>query len=215
MYWSCAASFPKAASSTPPPYSFRLARARSRSCSMPQPDFATPMTGTAKSPRLIMPWSDGKIFLYARSPVAPKNTSASAATGLPPVSADAIVVLLAVPKREASEQALLVGHDHDVGGQVGLDLLRVAASDVEAVEVEERRERRDGLQNPLVPFPLAGLLQGFDAELLLVSLVAPARVVRELEVGHEQPIHEERGAESRAERDDELDTFALDRSEAL
>ena len=47
------------------------------------------MTGTSSEPRFSMCCSAGKIFLYARSPVAPKNTSASdfsdsaAATVLP------------------------------------------------------------------------------------------------------------------------------------
>src|SRR4029450_4939921 len=35
------------------------------------------MTGTLRWPRLIIACSDGKIFLCARSPVAPKKTSAS------------------------------------------------------------------------------------------------------------------------------------------
>src|SRR4029453_3293121 len=42
-----------------------------------QPALATPMTGTLRWPRLIMACNDGKIFLWARSPVAPKKTSAS------------------------------------------------------------------------------------------------------------------------------------------
>src|SRR5580698_11090026 len=52
-------------------------RARSRSCSRFHPAFATPITGTFKLPRLIIACSDGKIFLCARSPVAPKKTKAS------------------------------------------------------------------------------------------------------------------------------------------
>src|SRR5262245_5504361 len=35
------------------------------------------MTGTLRWPRLIMACNDGKIFLWARSPVAPKKTNAS------------------------------------------------------------------------------------------------------------------------------------------
>src|SRR5262245_65473152 len=122
MYWSSERSFAKAASSTPPPYSWRLFFARSRSCSIPQPDFATPMTGTVRNPRRIMPWSDGKIFLYARSPVAPKKTSASAATGVSVGSADAIAVLRAIPEREAPEEALHVRDRLHVRGQVDPDL---------------------------------------------------------------------------------------------
>src|SRR4029453_3353219 len=35
------------------------------------------MTGTSRWPRLIIACNDGKIFLWARSPVAPKKTNAS------------------------------------------------------------------------------------------------------------------------------------------
>src|SRR4030095_14485437 len=42
-----------------------------------QSALATPMTGTLRWPRLIIACNDGKIFLWARSPVAPKKTSAS------------------------------------------------------------------------------------------------------------------------------------------
>ncbi len=60
-------------------------RRASRGCPSPAPlaarysqfALATPMTGVSRWPRLIIAWSDGKIFLYARSPVAPKNTRAS------------------------------------------------------------------------------------------------------------------------------------------
>src|SRR5262249_3036918 len=54
-----------------------LSCARARSCSRFQPALATPMTGTLRCPRLTIACSAGKIFLYARSPVAPKKTRAS------------------------------------------------------------------------------------------------------------------------------------------
>ena len=54
-----------------------LSRARARSWSRVQPALATPMTGTLRSPRAAIDCSAGKIFLNARSPVAPKKTSAS------------------------------------------------------------------------------------------------------------------------------------------
>ena len=65
-----------------PPHRTRRASRRFRvrarwSCSRLHPAFATPMTGTSSVPRFTIACSDGKIFLYARSPVAPKNTSAS------------------------------------------------------------------------------------------------------------------------------------------
>ena len=60
-----------------PPCFSTLSCARARNWSSVQPALATPMTGTSSWPRLAMACSAGKIFLYARSPVAPKNTSAS------------------------------------------------------------------------------------------------------------------------------------------
>ncbi len=50
---------------------------RALSWSVVQPALATPITGTFRWPRRTMPWSAGKIFLYARSPLAPKKTRAS------------------------------------------------------------------------------------------------------------------------------------------
>src|SRR6185436_13838385 len=60
--------------------------ARARNWSSVQPALATPMTGTFSSPRAAIACSDGKIFLYARSPVAPKNTSASERVALMPTA---------------------------------------------------------------------------------------------------------------------------------
>ena len=42
-----------------------------------QPSRATPTIGMSRSPRRVSACSAGKIFLYARSPVAPKKTNAS------------------------------------------------------------------------------------------------------------------------------------------
>ena len=70
-------SVANAASSMPPPCRSTLSRARARSSSSVQRDRATPMTGTSRCPRRAIAWSAGKIFLKARSPVAPKTTSAS------------------------------------------------------------------------------------------------------------------------------------------
>src|SRR5262245_8037018 len=60
-----------------PPCFSRLSFTRARNCSTFQPAFATPRTGTSRWPRFAIACSAGKIFLYARSPVAPKNTRAS------------------------------------------------------------------------------------------------------------------------------------------
>jgi hypothetical protein len=69
----------KARGSTPPCIS-RLSRARDRRASMPVADLATPMIGISRRPRLMSACRAGKICRYARSPVAPKKTIASAAS---------------------------------------------------------------------------------------------------------------------------------------
>src|SRR5215831_9048787 len=60
-----------------PPCFSTLSRARALSWSRFQPALATPITGTLSRPRRAIPCNAGKIFLYARSPVAPKKTRAS------------------------------------------------------------------------------------------------------------------------------------------
>ena len=56
---------------------FEAVARRALRWSRSQPALATPMTGTSRWPCLTIAWSAGKIFLWARSPVAPKNTNAS------------------------------------------------------------------------------------------------------------------------------------------
>src|SRR4030095_11947419 len=76
MYCSSEHSLANASESTLPK-SFRLARARSRSWSNDQSSRATPMIGMFRFPRSTSACNAGKIFLKARSPVAPKKTKAS------------------------------------------------------------------------------------------------------------------------------------------
>src|SRR5215469_5847797 len=76
MYLSKLLNFENAAGSSPPCFS-TLSLARARNWSRLHAPLATPITGISRWPRLIMACKAGKIFLYARSPVAPKNTRAS------------------------------------------------------------------------------------------------------------------------------------------
>jgi len=68
----------------------------------------------------------------------------------------------------------------------------------------------DGLHEPLVPLLLADLRQGRGAELLLVSLGSPGRVVAELEILNEPSVDEKGGTETGSERDHELDASSAD-----
>src|SRR5579883_3144522 len=58
-----------------------LSRARCTRLSAERCSRATHTTGTSSRPCFTIAWSAGKIFLYARSPVAPNRTSASDGLG--------------------------------------------------------------------------------------------------------------------------------------
>src|SRR5450631_738505 len=77
MYLSWLTSLGKATLSTPPPCWVMLSLARATNCSRVKSDLATPTTGHGSVPRRTMFCRAGNIFLKARSPVAPKKTSAS------------------------------------------------------------------------------------------------------------------------------------------
>ena len=63
--------------STPPPCVSMLSRARAWMRPTSSGSRPTATTGASRRPRFTIAWSAGKIFLKARSPVAPKITSAS------------------------------------------------------------------------------------------------------------------------------------------
>ena len=119
-----------------PPYFSTLSCARARNWSSVQPALATPMTGTLRSPRLAIACSAGKIFLYARSPVAPKNTSASECVS--PIS---------IPVLSTLKQSLRASSRHFVCSllQVSAELKRIAESswfwNRFAARAEAREER--------------------------------------------------------------------------
>src|SRR5215510_8320387 len=109
------------------------------------------MTGVFKWPRFAMACSDGKIFLYARSPVAPKNTSASE-WGLLIMGSSALRLVARALLEMSTE---LVAHRREqLVGEVGL-----------AARAETRVQggRQDGNGHGLVdrgldrPAPLSGV----------------------------------------------------------
>src|SRR5207344_1012425 len=69
--------------------------------------------------------------------------------------------------------------------------------------------------DPLVPLRGAGGLASRVAELLLVALALPERMMRQLQVRGQATIQVEGGAEAGAEGDDQLDPLALDRGQPL
>jgi hypothetical protein len=83
------------------------------------------------------------------------------------------------------------------------------------VEEAEGAERLDDLGHPLLPLLVAELLAGGVADRIVVGLAFAEGVVGELEVGEQQPVLEERRAESGTEGEHQLEAFALDHGRAL
>src|SRR5262252_8418781 len=109
MYLSKLLNFENAAGSSPPCFS-TLSLARARNWSRLHPPLATPMTGMSRWPRWIIACKAGKIFLYARSPVAPKNTRASECISLiVPTSRDFLEMSAEPESHRREELVLIVG----------------------------------------------------------------------------------------------------------
>ena len=83
------------------------------------------------------------------------------------------------------------------------------------VEEHQVAQIADGLVHPLVPPLFADLLAGGLAQLLVVGLALPERLVGDLEMRHQLPLVEEPGAESGAEGDGELESLAADHRRPL
>jgi hypothetical protein len=119
------------------------------------------------------------------------------------------------PHRDAATNPGLVGDKGDVRIEVESELPRVATADVEVVEVRQHAERRDrALETPgppLIPDPLPGSV----AELFLVGLPLTEGVVRQLEMGRQTPVPVERRAETRPQRDYELNATPLHDGQSL
>src|SRR5215831_8294282 len=107
MYFSRPLNFANAAESSPPCFS-TLSLARARNWSRFHPALATPITGMSRWPRWIIACKAGKIFLYARSPVAPKNTRASECIALIPPPLGGLLEVSAESESHRREKLVLI-----------------------------------------------------------------------------------------------------------
>ena len=98
-------------------------------------------------------------------------------------------------------------------GRANVDLLGVAAAQVEVVEVEGEADLFDSFEHVLVPTLLAQFVEAAAPNVVLVGLLLPG-VVAELERA-EMAVDVERRAHAGAEGDDHLNALALDRAIAL
>src|SRR5215475_2412668 len=107
MYFSRLLNFANAAGSSPPCFS-TLSLARARNWSRLHACPATPITGMFRLPRFAIACKAGKIFLYARSPVAPKNTRASECISLIVPSSRDLLEMSAESESHRREELVLI-----------------------------------------------------------------------------------------------------------
>src|SRR5688500_10059891 len=84
------------------------------------------------------------------------------------------------PERDAALHAGVVRDDGDVGIEREVDLLGVAAADIEVIEVGEPAQGADCLLHPLVPACATDRLARGIAKLLVVRFAMAERVMRDL-----------------------------------
>src|SRR4051794_39493127 len=113
-----------------------------------------------------------------------------------------------VPEPDTAEDAGGVVDDRGAVAEVDLELLRVAATHVEVVEVQQCVEHLGGLEDALAPSSVPDALSRRVAEVVLERALAVERHERELEVRHRHAVLEDRGAEPGAERQHELEAVA-------
>ena len=83
------------------------------------------------------------------------------------------------------------------------------------IEIDHEAQDVDDPRDPLVPLLPAGFLERRPADVFVIGLVAAHRVMGELQMRHDLPVVEDRGAGPGAEGQHHFDAFALDRAKAL
>src|SRR5215470_8765590 len=65
----------------------------------------------------------------------------------------------------------LLGYDFNIGIEFEINLARVAAADIELIEIGQHAKAVDGFADAAVPFLLADFMEGLIAQLLIVGLI--------------------------------------------
>src|SRR5579871_6627600 len=86
------------------------------------------------------------------------------------------------PEFDTAEDAGRVVDEFDAMPQVDLELLRVAAADVEPIDVEQRVEHLDGFQHAFAPAPVSDPATRCIPEFVLERSVTAERHEREFEM---------------------------------
>src|SRR3974377_708567 len=87
------------------------------------------------------------------------------------------------PQCQSTQQSCLVGDDLDVLAGLEIDLLRVAAAEIQMVPVEELLGLFDRFLQQFVPTLLSVLLQAAAAKVVLIFAAFFPRVMAEFKTG--------------------------------
>lgn len=99
--------------------------------------------------------------------------------------------------------------------EIDRELLRVAAADVELVDVQEGVEHLDGGKDPFAPATVPDAAAGAVPEPILKGTASPERYERQFEVRRSRAVEEDRSPEACAERHHQLEPFAPNHREPV
>src|SRR4051795_13547076 len=96
--------------------------------------------------------------------------------------------------------------------QIDLELLGVAAADVEPIDVQQRVEHLDRGEDALAPAAVPDAAASSLPQLVLERAAAPERHERQFKVRGRRTVEEDRGSEARSEGEHQLEPIAGDHS---
>src|SRR5215472_7291274 len=120
-----------------------------------------------------------------------------------------------LPELDAAGDSGLVGDDGDIRRQFEVDSSGVSSADVQPVVIQQRSHNAEHPLDPAVPFVRAFGCERGRAEIFVISLSLPDRMLAELEMGHELAVAIDRAANASAQRQNTFETLALDHTQAL
>src|SRR6185295_2799700 len=118
--------------------------------------------------------------------------------------------MLQLPEPDPAEDAGSVVDDLHAVSEVDRELLRVAATDVEPVDVQERVEHLHRLEDAFAPPPVPDATPGLVPELVLEGATALERHEGQLQVRGGDAVEEHRRPEPRAEGQHQLEAITGD-----
>src|SRR5215472_10642862 len=111
-----------------------------------------------------------------------------------------------LPELDAAGDSGLVGDDGDIRRQFEVDSSGISSADVQPVVIQQRSHNVERPPDPAVPFVHAFGCERGSAEIFVIGLALPDRVLSQLEMGHEIAVAIDRAADPRAQRQNTFET---------